>query len=374
MSDSRRLHASYLSILQSELVNEDFRHLDTLAWAITGLLLEKTISLPAWVSHLPDESDAFAREQRFRRWLNNEGVNVRRLYQPFITRALAGWPGQTLYIGLDTTSVANRLVIARTAVIYRGRAVPLAWQVFKRQSVMLAFDQYAELVQYTASLIPAGVTVVLLADRGFRDVGLMALLGQLHWHFRLRLAENEYVWSDGQRACLDSWELESYQPCFLQRIELTDQRYGPVNVAMGWDGDPSHDPWRIASDQRAELLTLTEYALRMGIDLGFLDDKSAGFELEDTELLSPTRLNHLLLIMAWCSLYLISRGTQVVATGQRRSVDTHWQRRLSYLQLGWRWLDHALACDAPLPMLFRLDPAPDPEPVSTVSSERFQTE
>lgn len=374
MSDSRRLHASCLSVLQSVLSGEDFRHLDTWAWAITGLLLQKTISLPGWISHLPDEADAFGREQRFRRWLNNRAVNVRRLYQPFISQALGEWSGHTLYIGLDTTSVANRLVIARTAVIYRGRAVPLAWQVFKRRSVMLAFDQYAGLVRYTASLLPAGVSVVLLADRGFRDVRLMALLRQLHWHFRLRLAENESVWVEQQRMSLAQWPLQPYQPCFLQEVELTDQRYGPVNVVMAWDGQATHDPWRIVSDQLAEGQTLTEYALRMGIDLGFLDDKSAGFQLEDSELLLPTRLDRLLLIMAWCSLYLVSLGAQLVETKQRRLIDTHWQRRLSYLQLGWRWLDYILACDAPLPVVFRLRPTPDPEPLSAISLERFLTE
>ena len=373
MSDSCRLHASCLSVIQSALAGEDFRRLDTWAWAITGLLLQKTISLPAWISHLPDEADAFGREQRFRRWLNNRAVKVRPFYQPFITQALADWSGHTLYVGLDTTSMVNRLVIVRTAVIYRGRAVPLAWQVFKRQSVMLAFDQYADLVRYTASLIPAGVSVVLLADRGFRDVRLIALLRQLQWHFRLRLAENEHVWVDQQRKGLAQWPLQPYQPCFLQGVELTDQRYGPVNVAMAWDGQTDHDPWRIVSDQPAEGHTLTEYALRMGIDLGFLDDKSAGFQLEDSELLLPTRLDRLLLIMAWCSLYLVSLGTQLVETKQRRLIDTHWQRRLSYLQLGWRWLDYTLACDAPLPVVFRLHPTPDPEPLSAISLERFQT-
>jgi hypothetical protein len=105
--------------------------------------------------------------------------------------------------------------------------------------------------------------------------------------------------------------------------------------------------------------------------LGFLDDKSAGFQLEDTELLLPRRLDHLLLIMAWCCLYLVSLGTHVVARGQRPMIDAHYTRQLSHLQLGWRWLDYLLACDAPLPMRFYLDPAPDPEPVSTVSPASF---
>jgi hypothetical protein len=375
MSDSRRLHMSFLRTLQPELADEDFRNLDTLAWAITGVLLQKTISLPAWVSVLPDDAEASAREQRFRRWLKNSKINVRHFYQPFIMRALTDWVDHTMYVGLDTTSIANRLVIAQTAAIYRGRAVPLAWQVYERKSVMLAFDQYADLVQYTAQLIPHGVTVIALGDRGFRDIRLMALLRQLQWHFRLRLAEDEHVWSNQhQSARLDSWKLLPFQPRFLQQVRLTQQQYGPVNLALAWDGDPDHDPWRIATDQPANLRTLTDYALRMGIEFGFLDDKSGGLQLDDTELLSPRRLDRLLLILALCRLYLVSLGTHIVATDQRRLVDSHWQRRLSYFQLGWRWLDYSLACDAPLPIIFYLDPAPDPEPVPTVLPEQFQIE
>jgi hypothetical protein len=368
MSDSQRLHMSFFKVFQATLPDQDDRILDTLAWAVTGVLTQKTISLPAWASCVSDHADAIAREHCFRRWLSNPHVNVRQFYQPFITRALAGWLGQTAYVALDTTSIADHLVIARTALIYRGRAIPLAWQVFKRQSVMLAFEHYQGLVDYTAQLIPPGITVVLLGDRGFRDVRLMTLSRQVGWHFRLRLAENEAVWC-GQRqsARLDSWELQPHQPRFLQRVRLTKQRYGPVNIALSWDGDPSHDPWRIVSDQPARLQTLADYAQRMGIDLGFLDDKSAGFQLEDTELLLPHRLNRLLLVTALCTLYLVSVGTQVVAAGQRRLVDSHWKRGLSYLQLGWRWLTYTQSRDEPLPMIFDLDPAPDPEPVASVA-------
>ena len=370
MSDSNRLHATWLSTFQTELADQDFRNLDTLAWAATGLLLQKTISLPAGGSCLPDETNAATREQRFRRWLSNPHVNVRGLYPPFITQALADWSGHTLYVALDTTRVANRLVIARTAVIYRGRAVPLAWQVFKRQRVMLAFEQYAGLVRYTARLLPANLSIVWLGDRGFRDVRLMAWASQLGWHFRLRLLGNETVWSGRrQPRPLESWALAPYVPCFLQKVRLTGQRYGPVNVAMGWDGDPEHDPWQIGTDQRASRRTLSEYALRMGIDLGFLDDKSAGFQWEDTELLKPGRLNRLLLVTALCNLDLVSIGSPVVATQQRRRVDAHWQRGLSYAQIGWRWLDYSLARDAPLPTLFHLDPTPDPEPVSAATTQ-----
>ena len=372
MSDSQRLHESFLGCSQAHLADEDFRNLDMLAWALTGLLLQKTTRVPAWSSCLPDKVDAASREQRFRRWFSTPWVDPQRYYRPFVTQALGTWPDHILYLAIDTSSITERLVLARTAIIYRGRAVPLAWQVFRRRSVMLSFDQYAPLLRYTTQLIPRGVTVVVLGDRGFRDVRLMALMRQFHWHFRLRLADNEKVWL-GKRPAqpLNAWTLVAHQPRFLQRVRLTAQRFGPVNVALTWDGDPAHDPWRIATDQPAHLDTLTEYALRMGIDLGFLDDKSAGFQVQDTELAHPRRLDHLLLVTALCNLYLVSLGTHVVHAGQRRLIDSHWQRRLSYQQLGWRWLDYRLACDAPLSMTFFLDPQPDPEPVSTISADQF---
>jgi hypothetical protein len=53
MSDSRRLHEHFLGALQVNLPEEDFRNLDTLAWGLTGLLLQKTTRLPAWTSCLP---------------------------------------------------------------------------------------------------------------------------------------------------------------------------------------------------------------------------------------------------------------------------------------------------------------------------------
>lgn len=373
MSDSQRLHESLLSLLQANLADEDFRNLDTLAWALTGLLLQKTTRLPAWASCLPEKINAASREQRFRRWLETRHVNIQRYYRPFITRAIATWTGQRMYVALDTSQITQHLVLARTALIYRGRAVPLAWRVFRRQSVMLSFAHYAPLLRDTTQLIPPRTSVILLGDRGFRDVRLMTLLRQFHWHFCLRLAENEMVYvgrAVPQR--LDAWTLTSHHPRFLQKVRLTAQRYGPVNIALAWDGDPTHDPWRIATDLPAQLSTLSDYALRMGIDLGFLDDKSAGFQVQDTELAAPRRLEHLLLIMALSNLYLVSLGTQLVRAGQRRLIDSHWQRLLSYQQLGWRWLDFNLACDTPLPLTVDLDPEPDPEPVSGISGEQFK--
>jgi hypothetical protein len=79
MSDSQHLHTSLLSILEPSLAQEDFRSVDTPAWVLTGILLQKTVNLPAWATIVPDSSDAKACELRFRRWLQNAKLDVQSL-------------------------------------------------------------------------------------------------------------------------------------------------------------------------------------------------------------------------------------------------------------------------------------------------------
>ena len=68
------------------------------------------------------------------------------------------------------------------------------------------------------------------------------------------------------------------------------------------------------------------------------------------------------LILATATLYLVSTGTAVVTLGLRTRVDTHWQRGLSYFQIGWRWIHHALAHSNGLLRFFWLEQRPDPCP------------
>ena len=42
------------------------------------------------------------------------------------------------------------------------------------------------------------------------------------------------------------------------------------------------------------------------------------------------------------TLYVSSQGVEVVDSGQRRWVDTHWFRGNSYFRIGWDWVKAAL--------------------------------
>lgn len=85
--------------------------------------------------------------------------------------------------------------LIRLSIQYRGRAIPLVWRVIRHSSSSVRFSVYQGMLQRAARLIPVEVSVRLLADRGFADTKLMCYLrDELHWHFRIRVKSNAWVY------------------------------------------------------------------------------------------------------------------------------------------------------------------------------------
>lgn len=371
MSDSQEVYSTLLRAVREAQPQEDLRRLKVFAWLLTGLLLEKSISLPLLATVIVSRAKAASRVRRLRRFLANPHVVVRDYYDWLIRMALAGWSKATIYVAIDTTDLANRLVICRLSVVYRGRAIPLVWQVYERASVMLAFAAYKELLEHACALLPPEAKIVLLGDRGFRTTELMDWCRTHGWHFRLRLQADQLVRLPGSPLqSFSQLRLRRGMVRFLQNVTLGREHYGPINVALAWPDTPKAERWIIATDEPANLHSLNEYARRMDIDESFLDDKSGGFQLEDSRLPDADSVSRLLLVMAVAALYLVSLGTFVVERDQRHAVDPHWGRGLSYFQIGWRSLRWHLAQGRPLPLLFRLSFQPDPDPVTLPRSRR----
>ena len=120
----------------------------------------------------------------------------------------------------------------------------------------------------------------------------------------------------------------------------------------------------VVSDEPTNGETLGEYGLRFDIERCASSMKNrAAISSTPVNSRRPKRLSRLMLILAIATLHLTSIGVGVVHAEKRRFVDPHWERRLSYLKIGWRWRQQqsqrAWQAFAP----FWLDPAPDPFPI-----------
>jgi hypothetical protein len=208
------------------------------------------------------------------------------------------------------------------------------------------------------------MVVTLLADRGFVQGELLRYARAHHWHIRLRLTGNTIVHLPNQTPC----QVRELCPplghaCFYHHIGLLGTAIAPLHLALALPEDQPDDPWYVVSDEPTDLNTFEEYGLRFDIEETFLDEKSGGFQLESSELATTDAIERLVLILALATIYFTSIGLGVVKAKVRRLVDTHWDRGLSYLKIGWRWLRQCYRRGWQLFSPLRLDPTSDALPV-----------
>jgi hypothetical protein len=342
----------------------DLRHLKTLAWMVNGLIQSGKIGLGSWVVYVQSRAVYAASViRRFRRFLDNDRIEVHRLYGPLLLQALRQWDHKTLFLALDTSMLWGTYCIVRLSLIYRGRAIPIVWKVLEHKSSSIAYEDYQMLLDQAACLLfPVRCKVIFLADRGFADTALMGHLMRLGWHFRIRIKTSFWIYRPGQRPRkVNSIRLSAGQPLFWHNVSITQERFGSVHLALGRPVG-SRERWVIVSDQPTSLETFQEYGLRFDIEENFLDDKSNGFQLEASLIRSAKALERLCFVLAIATLYLVCQGTFVVQQGKRRLVDAHWFRGKSYLKIGWDWVHLALRRGEDLICRLTLSPEPDPEP------------
>jgi len=362
MNDSLKLYRNIAEfVFKYGMRFHDLRCFVTFLWAMVGLIQSRTVHLSQWCLHRPGRANAASKQRQLMRWLENPHTEPTKVYQPLIGALCQAFQGERLFLALDSSVLWERFVLIRVAMVYRGRALPLSWKVMESESAAVAFKTYQPLLKQAAQVLPAACRVVLLADRGFVDHRVFKAARDLGWGFRVRLKSTIWV-GHPQRSITTVGALmpKAGQALFIHRVWLTKHWLGPVHLALAHVQTPKgFEQWAIVSDEPTDLHTLDEFGLRFDIEENFLDDKSAGFQLESSQIRDAAALARLCLVLATSTLYLVSCGSQVVANHLRRQVDAHWQRGLSFLQIGWRWLSHALSNDLSLPSHLRLLPQID---------------
>jgi hypothetical protein len=135
MEKSPRLYRELVKLCGQPGQWHDVRHLQTLASMVVGLIQAECVKLTAWVPFVQGRARyAQSTQRRFRRWLGNHRIEVAPLYGPLITQALREWGAHTLYLALDTSLLWTQYCLIRLSLVYRGRAVPVGWDVIEHGS------------------------------------------------------------------------------------------------------------------------------------------------------------------------------------------------------------------------------------------------
>lgn len=345
----------------------DKRNADTLAWMVTGAIQTQSSNPPDWVALVQSKAlKAKSVEERFNRFNNNTFFNAHHIFAVLIKETLKNWGDEQIPIALDTIMLFDRYCIVQTSVLYRGRAQAISWRVLEHDSAMVHFLDLLDVLNETKTILDELKikNVLFLADRGFADTKLMRYLECFGWSYRIRIKANFGLYSPQKKLLcrVGQVQLPLGVAKHYQNVFLTKEYLGLVHVALA-NPIGSKDKWFVVSNEPTTNQTFHEYGWRFQFEEGVRDSKSGGFNLEDTGLRDAVKLENFMLVQAIAMMFLISEGTRVVELGLRRSVDPHWKRGLSYLQIGWRFVKRVLSDGAELVLRLGLVAGADPDPI-----------
>jgi hypothetical protein len=125
------------------------------------------------------------------RLLSNTGVDVWALFEHWVPFVVAS--RTEILVALDWTEHDHddQSTIALHMVTSHGRATPLMWKTVTKSAMTGSRNSYEDaLLERFAEVIPKGVRVTVLADRGFGDQKLYEHMTRLGFEYVIRFREN----------------------------------------------------------------------------------------------------------------------------------------------------------------------------------------
>src|SRR6266699_113768 len=180
------------------------RHLHTLAALISGIVGSKSTPLPTIATTVPDGIKPESRVKRFARWLDNANMLEEAYFLPSADLLLSPLALQTVVLVMDGSVVGRGCNALMIHVVYKGRALPLAWRVRQGPKGHFPEDLPIALVELVSGLIPEGAQVVLLGDGAFDGTRLQQTVQDAGWSSVCRTGCHRTAWWDGETFRLDS--------------------------------------------------------------------------------------------------------------------------------------------------------------------------
>jgi len=265
------------------------------------------------------------------RLLSNPGIDVWEYFAYWVPYVVGS--RQEIQVALDWTEFDHddHSTIALNMVTRHGRATPLLWKSVLKSNLKGNRNRYEdELLERFKEVLPKGVKVTLLADRGFGDQKLFEFLRHtLGFEFIIRIRGNIIVTSaQGESRPAAEWIGKGGRAKLLRNALITLDGYEvPTVVCVHAKG--MKEPWcLVSSDPEVTARPVIDgYAKRWTIEIepGFRDCKDArfGMGMSQTRIGSIKRRDRLFLISAFATALLTLLGAAGESLGYDRLLKSN---------------------------------------------------
>lgn len=288
-----------------------------LVWWVLGILLARSIVLSqiaaAQAGFCGGSITEESHERHLRRIENDVRISWENTYAPAVRRVLKWKRAWRLTILMDESGHTDQYRVLLAALWYRGRAVPLAWVEWRAQQP-LEVSYWAlvdTLLDRVAQIVPAGLQVVIIADRAFGNPAFTDRVAARGWDWLVRI-QGQTCFRDCQGR---RWQASQTLPQPGGRWKgqghlFKKQGWRAASLVAFWDHQ-HREPLLLASNLPPTWELIQLYQCRGAIECLFRDWKSQGWQWESSQVDDPAHWPVLLVGLAWATLVVLCLGDQV---------------------------------------------------------------
>ena len=265
------------------------------------------------------------------RLLSNRGIEVEALFMRWAAYVVG--QRSAIVVAMDWTDfdADNQSTIMLSLLSSHGRSTPLIWLSVDKTTLKNHRNAYEyRVLVRLAEALPAGVKVLIVADRGFGDQKLYRVLSEeLKFDFLIRFRGNIAVTSaEGETRPAADWVGVGGRARTLRNARVTAHNY-PVGTVVCVQAKDMKEPWCLAASSTTASAKelMTTYGKRWSIESGFRDTKDLrfGMGMASIRVSTPERRDRLWLLSA----FAIALRTLLGAAGEALGYDRHLKSNTS---------------------------------------------
>jgi len=254
---------------------------------------------------------------------------------------------------MDGSTVGRGCITLMVSVLYKKRALPLAWIVVEGKKGHFPEALHVELLERVHENVPQGCSAIFLGDGEFDGIVLQATLESYGWEYACRTAKNTQICSSGEWLAFQDMAVQHGEQIGLPDVSFTHKAYGPVLAIAWWEAQQKEPLYLVTNLELVEEACFW-YAKRFRIETFFSDQKSRGFNLHKSHLSDPARLYRLMIAACLAYIWIIYLGVFAVDNDYVKQIHRSDRCDLSLFQLGLHMLEHLLNEHLCIPVDFRI--------------------
>jgi len=342
MTDRYQVYTKVLKVLKEMIKLSHPGHVLTLAMMIAGLVTSRKAQLPAVSAEISTDAKESSVEMRFRRWVKNASIDADVIYMPFAKQILQTLSDEPLRLVMDGSQIGRGCMVLMVSVLYKKRALPLAWIVYEGKKGHTTGQRHVEALTKVELLLPTNCQVILLGDAEYDTTEMQQWVQKKdNWDYILRTSPQIYVQDGSQSQPIGDYPLQKGQ--VFQRHEVGFTQQASISVTLvGWWSSRYDEPIYLVTSLSNGYQACKYYRRRFQIETFFSDQKSRGFHIHKSHLADPNRLSRLLLAACLAYIWMVGQGLLVIAEKKTGLIDRTDRIDKSLFRLGLDWIRYAL--------------------------------